>query len=129
MMLLHIALQVLLEYRHIFNSEENAVLCSFLLRLLCIPSETSPVLNLRTLLSLSLLKWQYWRQNYLSGIFYWNFWTRLHPRIICWHLSLKSQHIPEVEKQTLTKYQINSFHFILNSIPQSFSGSVSPQPQ
>lgn len=48
MMLLHIALQVLLEYRHTFNSEENAVPCSFLLQLLCIPAETSPVLNLRT---------------------------------------------------------------------------------
>lgn len=40
MMLLHIALQVLLEYRHIFYSEENAVPCSFLLQFLCIPAVT-----------------------------------------------------------------------------------------
>lgn len=39
-MLLYIALQVLLEYRHIFYSEENAVPCSFLLQLLCMPAVT-----------------------------------------------------------------------------------------
>lgn len=49
MMLLHTALQVLLEYRHIFYSEENAVPYNFLLQLLCVQAMTSTALYLGTL--------------------------------------------------------------------------------
>lgn len=81
------------------------------------------------LLFISQIKWWYWRHNYFPGIFCWKFWTGFHPCTMCWHLSLKSQHICAVEEYNLTKYQVNSFPFIPDSTPQIFSGSVSLQPQ